>query len=193
MAAGGNARAAALVSAAALGVHELRYLVGGSAEHGGHGYLGEVVPVIAALVLLAAARFLAALIRAVAGGPAESRGESSHAVRWVPVSALLLAVYVGQESTEAALTSGPGLDAVTAAFGHGGWTVLIFAPAMAGVVAVLLGGAEVALSAAARRSTRPSAGRLRPGGRRRLPAVIRPRAHVLAAHAAGRGPPGAPS
>src|SRR5256885_16896528 len=97
-------RAGALVAVGALGVHDLRYLLAykGDAGHElslqGHGYLRLATPLIAGLVVLAAAAFATRVMRAYADGDGdEPRPLPSTRRIWPAASALLIAVYSAQE------------------------------------------------------------------------------------------------
>src|SRR3954451_21218418 len=109
-------RAGALIAVGALGVHDLRYLLAyqGDAGHElslqGHGYLRLATPLIAGLVVLAAAAFAARLMRAYAAGHGDERRPlPSTRLMWPLASALLVAVYSTQEWLEGGLAAGhPG-------------------------------------------------------------------------------------
>ena len=76
-------RAAALIAVGALAVHDLRYLIayrGGAGEElavQGHAYLRLATPLIAGLLVLAAAAFATRLMRAYASGDAIPRRRRS--------------------------------------------------------------------------------------------------------------------
>jgi len=133
-------RVAAVLLAALLGVHQLRYTLafGGDAgralsEHG-HGYLAGVTPLVAALGALVFGRLL---LRAAAGvAPARSR--DVRLTRLWPAAALaLLVLYAGQELTEGFLADGhPTWWAAVA--GNGGWLAAPLALAFGGIVAFAL-------------------------------------------------------
>jgi hypothetical protein len=185
-------RCFALLGAGAIGLHELRYLIGygGDAGHAlaaqGHGYLDAVTATIA-LALVAA---LAVLIAAVArgGATAAARSVRPWRVRWLAASGALLAVFVTQELVEGALSPGhaAGLAGVT---GNGGWIAVPLALAIGAVVAALLRGAEAVIARFAHSPRRP---RLRPP-RVALPCAplhVSPLAvDLLAAPGAPRAPP----
>lgn len=176
-------RIAALMAAGALGLHQLRYLVahgdGASAAlaREGHAYLGALAPAVAVLLGGAALEFLLRL--------AARRSAGEQGYRFLAVTAILLVVYVGQESLEALLTAGhpTGLAAV---LGSGGWLALPLACLVGLGITLLLRGADRALAAAARRRDVP-AGRI-PPSRPATPLHLRPLA-PLACNRAGRGPP----
>ena len=102
-------------------------------------------------------------------------------------TAALLAIFVAQESFEGALLTGhsSGLHGL---LGHGGWTVLLFAPLIGALIALVLRGAHRILVAAVRslRRDRPRPAR---GRWRLLPDFAAPPLDVLACHLAGRAPP----
>ncbi|HEX8855532.1 MAG TPA: hypothetical protein VF752_08010 [Thermoleophilaceae bacterium] len=181
-------RAAALVLAGALAVHELRYLVAYQGDSGralslqGHAYLSLVTPLVCALIAVAAAHFVGRLAR---GGSDEAT--PGFAATWLWASLSLVAIFVVQESVEGLVASGhPG--GLAAVVGHGGWLAAPIAFAVGGVIALLLRGASVALAAAARRA-RPPVSRVTPLVRRPPLGVTRPRQHPLALKLAGRAPP----
>jgi hypothetical protein len=157
---GWRIRAGALVSAGALGVHDLRYLLayGGGSSHElsvqGHAYLRFVTPLVAGVLVLAAAAFAARLARAYASGDGRDGGPLGSTRRiWAFTSALLIAVYACQEWVEGLLSDGhPG--GLVAPFGHGGWLALPLAVAIGLVIALALRGAATAIAVAARRHTR---------------------------------------
>ena len=193
MAAMRNSRAAALLAAGVLAVHELRYLAGygeqagaASAAHG-HGYLALAGALVAALLVAACARFALALLRAHQGDRPGQRAPR-FLVAWAASTAVLLAAYGLQESLEAMLHPGhpAGLAAV---LGHGGWTAFLLALGLGALVALLLCGASRAIEQAeSQRSAPPS-----PRPRAAAPAGLRPGfrapAPPLARHLAGRAPP----
>jgi hypothetical protein len=184
-------RAAALIAAGALAVHELRYLLaygdrsGAEAAAQGHAYLASVTTVVAALLVLVVATFIARL----ASGARAAGAASIHSPRrlWAMVTIAVLAIFVLQESVEGLLASGhpAGLDGV---FGHGGWLAVPLAAVIGALIALALRGAAA--------STVPA-----PGWSRSMrwpidaiphrPVLIRREARPdpVARHMAGRGPP----
>ena len=190
-------RGAALMPAAALAVHQLRYELayGGHASHAlaaqGHAYLSSLTPWI---VLLAGFGLGASL-----GGLAQRWTTAAGSRRtaglrvWLLAALGLMAIYAGQELIEGWLATGhvAGLAGV---FGGGGWCALPAALLIGGLLALGLRG-EAALA------------RALDGSRVRVP---RPVAHAaahlqlraapllaaaapLARHGAGRAPPRAPA
>lgn len=147
---GSIARSAALIALAALGVHQLRYLIayGGGAHEElaqqGHGYLFGALPILAgfAIATLAAGLLRAALTSAPAPALASTR------VRAAIYAAAVLAVFVVQETTEGALFAGhaSGLAAVLSA---GGWLAMPLALLFGSLCAVLDGGLALAERAVA--------------------------------------------
>ena len=140
-----------LLAAGVYAVHQLRFLVGyGPNAHAqlaaqGHAYMTLLAPLLALALVLVLAEFAARLARA-APGPA------GRAPRLAPLWAFsvvaLLVAYSAQETLEGLLTSGhPG--SVAGLVGHGGWTALPFAAAVALVIALLTRGARCALELAA--------------------------------------------
>ena len=178
-------RATALIAAASLALHQLRYLLaGGHADAaGGHAYL-PFAGLLAALLLAAAG---AELVRVAARRGGHGPGHPlpfPHA--WPLAAAALLAVFAGQELLEGALsaTRAGGLSAV---FAEGGWIAAPLAVLLGAIVAGALAGARAVVRAAAgqRRHSTRHAGLPLP----RLPRGHRPARPVLAAHLAGRAPP----
>ena len=117
---------AAVVPAAALVVHQLRYLLafGGNAgmelARQGHSYLHSVVPWIVLSIGLAVGAFLWALGSALRGQRSVPRYTLSLVALWVLCSACLVGIYVAQESLEGLFATGhPG--GVAGIFGYGGW------------------------------------------------------------------------
>jgi hypothetical protein len=182
---------APLVAAAALVVHELRYLLafgdgtGARLAAEGHAYLSWTAPLVGGLVALLAG----GVVHAVARG--ERRDEPAPVrIRrvWLICAGALAATYVAQESLEGLLAAGHP-SGVAGVLGHGGWTALPLSAAVAFPVALLLRGGTAAIAAVARRTASP---RIAVGPARVLvaPAPVRvPRLGVLAAGGAGRAPP----
>ncbi len=182
-----------LLCAGAIGLHELRYLAGpGAHSHEilsaqPHAYL----PLAGALVLLvfvaSVVHFALALLFA-RRGELESRAPVRFSAAWLWATLALLAIFVTQESLEGALVGGhsAGLHGL---LGHGGWSVLAFAPLVGVIVAVLLKGAQKAIELAALAGltlSRPRPARTIP---MRPPVCGTPRLRVLARNLAGRAPP----
>jgi hypothetical protein len=192
-------RAGALLAAGALAVHELRYLAGYGSDAAhvlgaqGHAYLIPVLPLVTLLLALALARFLLALIdpsRAAGGAPGvagEARGPRLP-VLWLGSTVCLWTVYACQELLEGALA--PGHPAgIAGVVGQGGWVAFAAALAVGLLVALLLRGADAAISARASRGHRWA-----PGGAAqpsqappRVVDLLRPA--PLAGSFAGRAPP----
>lgn len=175
-----SGRGIVLLPAAALLVHQLRYWLTYGAQASnelsgtGHAYLGEAVPWI---VMLTAARLATFAVRRNAGA------ERPFVERWLGSAALLLGLYVVQETLEGLFASGhpAGLAGV---FGHGGWWAVPLAVAVAFLLALLLRVAD----AIARSSVAPPV--TRGGALLFAPVVVAPvRARPLATAAAGRAPP----
>jgi hypothetical protein len=184
-------RCFALLGAGALGLHELRYLIGygGDAGHAlaaqGHGYLDAVTAVVALALVAALALLVAALFR---GGGAAPRSPRPWRARWLAASAGLLAIFAAQELVEGALSPGhpAGLSGVA---GHGGWVAVPLALVIGAVVAALLRGAEAVLEryAGVRRAPLPRAPR---SALPRAPVAVPARpSTLLAASCAPRAPP----
>jgi hypothetical protein len=189
-------RAAALLGAGALAVHQLRYLL--AYGHGasdalalqGHGYLALATPVVAMLVVLAAIELL---FRVATARPDSVGGmpRPSTLRLWMLASACLLVTYSVQEWLEGAAAAGHpgGLGGV---FGHGGWTAVLLSAAIGAIVALALRGATAVLELAARRSPRKPRS---PRRARRQPSLRAPALSldVLALNLAARAPPPLPA
>ena len=190
MARGSHAlRYAALVSAGALALHELRYRVGYGHEaedavaSQGHGYLSLAALGSALLAVAAACAFALAFAHARRGaGPSRSFRRS-----WLSATGALAGVYVLQELAEGALAGGHP-DGLAGLVGHGGWSAFLFAAALGALIAVAHRGAHETLRLASagpalRRPRPPLAFSWPPA---RLATARRP---PLSLHLAGRAPP----
>jgi hypothetical protein len=188
-------RAAALMPAAVLTVHQLRYLLafgGGSGqelEKEGHQYLSALAAPIAMSVAIFVGLFLARLAGACREGSEDSGVPRRSFLRLaLTIGVTLLALYSCQELLEGMLSSGHpgGFDGV---FGDGGWWAVPLSLACGLVIAAALRGARAAIrwAAARHRRPRPSFGRPKPAPRPRRLAL--PRILPLAGAAAGRAPP----
>ncbi|HEX6459829.1 MAG TPA: hypothetical protein VF032_12985 [Thermoleophilaceae bacterium] len=194
---GWRIRAGALIALGALGVHDIRYLLayGSGAGHElslqGHGYLRLATPLVAGLVVLAAAAFAARVMRAYAvGEEGERRALPSTRRLWGFASALLVCVYASQEWVEGTLASGhPG--GIGAPFSHGGWVAIPLALVIGLLIALALRGAAAAIAVAAARGR----ARLRRPAAAPSPlllagsASLSPRRAPLARRLAPRAPP----
>jgi hypothetical protein len=178
-----------------MAVHELRYVAGygGGADEAlaeqGHSYMSMALALTALLLLAAGLRFGLALVRASKGREPSAPPPPLSAL-WTRSAAALATVYVLQEGFEGSYSPGhPG--GFVGIFGHGGWTALIFAVLVGGVIAAVTHIAHDAVELVARRAARR---RLRPAPapelpRPAFPALSRLRSHALAWHLAGRAPP----
>jgi hypothetical protein len=174
-------RRVALLSAGAWAVHQLRYAL--APVHGGdgpgHAYLHAAVPLLTALVALAAAGFAVRLVAPRSEAPVRRlRAE------WLSCTLLLIVAFLLQEGIESATSShGPVLAS-------GGWLALPLAVAVGLFVALMLRGARAAVEAAApaaraARVTVAAAPVLRLVASRAVP-----RANAPLRHLAARPPPG---
>lgn len=131
-----------LLAVAALGLHQLRYLLafGDGSESAlareGHAYLTLlIVPVLGLAIAVVLAQ---ALIRVAGGGPA---GATAGAVRlrrvWPAASAGLLCIYAAQELLEGALATGHPAG-VAGLVAGGGWVAVPLAIALGALVALTL-------------------------------------------------------
>ena len=182
-------RTAALVALGALIVHQLRYFGAYGGDAGsqlaaqGHGYLGQLTPLVIALALAAVAGCLVRAALTGRSGRARSRSLATGVF-----AGAILATFAAQETIEGFLFAGH-LDGLGAIFGGGGWLAVPLALALGLVSALIetgLGRLELALAgfAAPRHvARRPRARVLRP------PAIFLPRISPLALGAARRPPP----
>ncbi len=186
---------AAVVPAAAIAVHQLRYLLafGGTAsvqlERQGHSYLHSVAPWIAVALAGAVGVFLSALGRAMNGQTSAPRYGLSLAALWMVCAASLVAIYSGQEFLEGLLATGhpAGLVGI---FGYGGWWAIPAALCVGLVLATILHGARWVLREVATRSARTAPSPSSPPAALSRPAGISvPRLAPLALGWCGRGPP----
>jgi len=193
-AARGLARAAA-VPAAAIAVHQLRYLLayGSTAsvelQRQGHSYLHSVAPWIVVALAWAGGAFLSALGRAMDGQTSAPRYGCSLVVLWLICAASLVVIYSGQEFLEGLLATGhpAGLVGI---FGYGGWWAIPAAVCLGLVLAALLHGARWVLHEVAARRARTPRAPASPGRCLPRPAdVSLPRLAPLALGWCGRGPP----
>jgi hypothetical protein len=186
---------AAVVPAAAIAVHQLRYLLafgttaGVELQRQGHSYLHSVAPWIVVGLAGAVGAFLSALGRAMNGQTSAPRYGISLVALWLVCAAGLVAIYAGQEFLEGLLATGhtAGLAGI---FGYGGWWAIPAAVCVGLVLAALLHGARWALREVAGRRSR-SDGAVRAPGATRCPpdASLPPRHAPLALGWCGRGPP----
>jgi hypothetical protein len=181
-----------LLFVAAIGVHQLRYLIGPGADaghslnSGAHAYLPLAVGFVALLFGASVVHFAKTLALARSGEVTPPK-PPRFGPAWLVATLGLIAIFVAQESFEGALLSGhsSGLHGL---FGHGGWTALLLAPAFAALVALLMRGTQSIIAAVAR-AVRRRAQRAERGRWHRLPRSDSPRTGVLASHLAGRAPP----
>jgi hypothetical protein len=189
-------RAAALMPAAVLTVHQLRYQIafGSHADDKlaaeGHQYLGALAPVAAMLAAIAVGLFLATLSRIWRQGPEGDRAGRAPAFAslWLVAAVSLLAIYCAQELLEGLLASGhPG--GLAGVFGHGGLLAVPLSLLLGALVACCLRVAVVAIRWAAGRHRRFPSSPQRPAGARRPLEVLLTELPPLAGAAAGRAPP----
>ena len=186
-------RAAALIGAGSLVLHQLRYSISYRHQAGeqlaaqGHSYLAFAAPIVVAVLAVAAVAFVLRLLRVSRGRLAEPLPPSARRT-WLGASLTVLAVYSLQEIAEGLLSAGhPGGPAALLA--HGGAVALPLAVAIGGVIALLLRGAAAAIEVAVRVARlRLPHSRRREAPSRPRPA-IRPALDAIALFLAGRGPP----
>ncbi len=186
---------AAVVPAAAIAVHQLRYWLafGSSAgielQRQGHSYLHSVAPWIMVALAWAAGAFLSAVGRAMNGHTSAPRYGLSLVALWLICAASLVAIYSGQEFLEGLLATGhpAGLVGI---FGYGGWWAIPAALCIGLVLAALLHGARWVLHEVAARHARGARAPSPAGSALPRPAdVSLPRLAPLALGWCGRGPP----
>ncbi len=186
---------AGLVPAGAFVVHQLRFMLayGGGASvelaKSGHSYLHSLVPWIVLLAGVAAAAFLWALGRAMAGQRSVPRYTLSLAALWLISTLCLVLIYVGQEYLEGLFATGHAAGWV-GIFGYGGWWAIPAAAFVGLVLAAAFHGARWTLDAVARRSLPPwsRTTTTRPRASRPADAWF-PVPLPLVDGASGRGPP----
>jgi hypothetical protein len=188
-------RAAALMPAAVLTVHQLRYLIafggdsGAELEKEGHQYLSALAAPIAMLAAIVIGLFFARLASAWRAG-AEEEGGSRHGFLRLAllIGATLLALYSCQELLEGMLSTGhPG--GFAGVFGEGGWWSVPLAFGCGAGVAAALSGARAAIRWVATRHRRRLTSHGRPAPTPRPRRLALPRLLPLAGAAAGRAPP----
>jgi hypothetical protein len=196
-------RAAALMPAAVLTVHQLRYLLafgggtGQELEKEGHQYLSALAAPIAMSVAILVGLFVARLASAWREGGERTSGSAAGArpSAWrgflrlaLTTGGALLAIYSCQELLEGMLSSGhPG--GFAGIFGDGGWWSVPLSLACGFVIAAALRGARAAIRWAAARHRRLQASFGRPAPAPRPRRLTLPRPVPLAGAAAGRAPP----
>ena len=188
---GSVVRSAALIALAALGVHQLRYLIayGGGAHEQlarqGHDYLFGALPILAgfAIAALAAGLLRAALISTPSPALLSTRARAAL------YAAAIVAVFVVQETTEGFLFSGHA-SGVAAVFAGGGWLALPLAFVFGPLCALLDGGLALIERRVALRAESPRLPRspLRPACRSRSRIEI-PLARTPLAFGLARRPP----
>ena len=185
----------ALVPAAALAVHQLRFMwafgsgAGAELARQGHSYLHSLVPWIVLLIGVAVGGFLWALGRAMGGQRWVSRRTLSFVALWAICSACLVAIYFVQEFLEGLFATGhpAGLAGV---FGYGGWWSIPAAACVGLVLAAAFHGARRVLDEVARRIAGNLTRRARRPATPLRPCDARlPRLAPLAEGWSGRGPP----
>jgi hypothetical protein len=188
-------RAAALMPAAVLTVHQMRFLLafgGGSGaelEKEGHQYLSALAAPIAMSVAIVVGLFFARLASAWREGAGEKGAPRRRFLRLAfLIGAALLALYSCQELLEGMLSNGhpEGFNGV---FGDGGWWAVPLSFACGTLIAAALRGARAAIRWAAARHHGPTAPHGRPTPTPRPRSLALPRLVPLAGAAAGRAPP----
>jgi hypothetical protein len=197
-------RAAALMPAAVLTVHQARFMLafGGSSgeelEKEGHQYLSALAAPIAMSVAIVVGLFFARLASAWRDGAGEvdaPHGTASDLASWrgflrlaLLIAASLLVLYSCQELLEGMLSNGhpEGFDGV---FGDGGWWAVPLSLICGVAIAAALRGARAAIRWVVSRRRRPTTSHERPAAAPRPRRLALPRLVPLAGAAAGRAPP----
>jgi hypothetical protein len=197
-------RAAALMPAAVLTVHQLRFVLafGGSSgeelEKEGHQYLSALAAPIAMSVAIVVGLFFARLASAWREGVGKSdarHGAAGDPASWrgflrltLLIAASLLVLYSCQELLEGMLSNGhpEGFDGV---FGDGGWWAAPLSLVCGLAIAAALRGARAAIRWVVSRRRRPTTPHQRPAAAPRPRRLTLPRLVPLAGAAAGRAPP----
>jgi hypothetical protein len=188
-------RAAALMPAAVLTVHQMRFLLafgGGSGaelEKEGHQYLSALAAPIAMSVAIVVGLFFARLASAWRDRAGDEGAPRRGFLRLaLLIGAALLALYSCQELLEGMLSNGhpEGWGGV---FGDGGWWAAPLSLACGTAIAAALRGARAAIRWAAARHRRPKISHGRPTPTPRPRRLALPRPVPLAGAAAGRAPP----
>lgn len=191
-------RGAALMPAAALAVHQLRYSLafGDSAPQElarqGHAYLSSLAPWLVLIATLGLGATLGNLARrwATGNGSAHARRRHVGLRVWVGATLGLIAIYAGQELLEGALAGGHAAGLV-GVFGSGGWWAIPAALLTGGAMALALRGSHAIEDALAAGHTALRIRLLRATAS----AILRPALTALRvspsplAAAAGRAPP----
>lgn len=181
-----------VVPAAALVVHQLRYMLAYGSRAGaelasqGHSYLHSLVPWMILALGVPLSSFLRRAVRAARSGDAGRLSAIRPSLLWGATTVGLVAVYVLQEGLEELFASGHPTG-TAGIVGHGGWWAVPAAAAVAAAVVALLRVGRVVLRLAARLAVRPR--RLRPSSIRLPAAAALAVTAPLALAAAGRAPP----
>jgi hypothetical protein len=186
-------RVLALLTGSALAVHQLRYLLAHGGHSGeqlgvqGHAYLGLILPLVSALVTVAAVGLALRLLEARRTATREP-GLPDRRILWAGSSSILLCVYSFQEWLEGHLE--PGRESgVGAVFAHGGWWAIPLAVVLGALVACLLRGAARAIELVAARRRIPRRSTHSPARTSRERPSQKPALDVVASFRASRGPP----
>ena len=184
----------ALMPAAALAVHQLRYWLafgshaGAELQRQGHSYLHSLAPWIVLTLALAAGLFLRAVGRAFRRHSSLPRYTASFVALWLLCAGCLVGIYVAQELLEGVFASGHPA-ALAGIFGYGGWWAIPAALAIGLVLAAVLHGARRVIELIADRAEpQPRQARQTRVAPRPQAAWI-PRLLPLADGWSGRGPP----
>ena len=184
-----RARAGVLLLAGAVALHQLVYgLARVQPDEHAHAYLDWLRPVLFALLVGGVAEVV---VRALRVHRRERTPPPRGRVLWPVMSALLLAVFVAQEATEAAFAGDGHAHALRELIvGHGLWIALPLALIVGAVLALALRGAAAAdrlcLIVVPARRTPPATA---PPSCRAPITVLLPLRGVLGRTLAGRGPP----
>jgi len=187
-------RVTAFLLVAALGVHELRYVLAygerasDELAHQGHGYLMTLTPLVGVVLAFA----LGGLLTGLARGGARERAATVRIRRlWPLATAGLLAIYGTQEVLEGMLATGHP-DGFAALFAAGGWVAAPLAVVGGLAIALAVRVAELVHERSARATPILIAWMVRLSAPSSLasaaPVWVRVE-RLIAVHLAGRGPP----
>jgi hypothetical protein len=186
-------RAVGLLSAGAIAVHQLRFVLGYGHDASDvlaledHSYLPLAEALVAVILGAAGLAFIGSLLLASKGRSTDSGSATPFTRLWAYASTALVAVYTLQEGFEGEFSAGHP-SGVVGIFGHGGWTAIPLALVVGALIALLLEGARRAVVSVRSRAGLTAVPRLSRTRWQRLPVGF-PKLDVLSQHLAARGPP----
>jgi len=182
-------RAAVLILAGSVLLHQARFALSPADVGDRHGYLTWLSPVVAGLVLLLGLEFAVRVARLVSGR-ATLAEPPRRRMLWPQVSVVLLGVFGVQEAAEFVALHGHGNhDGLSHLLGAGAWLAVPLSLLIGGFIALTIRGADaaVAWAVAARQRPWPQRGVVLAWLVAAEPS--RPALNVLAFFLAGRAPP----